>query len=191
MPLVAAGGEANVGGGHTCALMPDASVWCWGNNSSGQLGSTNVAVPGTSTVPVHVQGLPDAIDVSAGRNFTCAVDATNRVWCWGDNSFGELGTGTAGGSKRLATVVAGVKATAVAAGGGQACALTLAKTVECWGEGTSGQLGDGTITNSAAPVAVKNLTDVTALAAGGIPHVRPQLARRHVLLGQRRLRPAR
>ncbi len=167
VPLVTAGGEANVGGGQACALMPDATVWCWGDNSAGQLGSTKVAMPGISTAPVLVEGLPAAIDVSAGRNFTCAVDATNRVWCWGDNSFGELGTGTAGGSKRVATVVPGIKASAVSAGGGQACALTLAKTVECWGQDTSGQLGDGTTTNSATPVAVKNLTNVTAVAAGG------------------------
>ena len=165
-PMVTSGGEANVDGGQSCALLGDGTVWCWGNDVSGQLGNPTASQGGISTAPVQVEGLPPAIDVSAGRNFTCAVDSTNNVWCWGDNTFGELGNGN-GGLSAVPMKVPGVKALQVSAGGGQVCALTLAKTVSCWGQGTSGQLGNGATNNSAAPVAVKKLTNVTAVATGG------------------------
>ena len=58
------------GGGHSCALMPDQSVWCWGRNTTGQLGDGTAT---DSMVPVWVRTLLPAIDVSAGHDHTCAV----------------------------------------------------------------------------------------------------------------------
>jgi len=58
LPIVAAGG------GHTCSVMPDHSVWCWGQNTTAQLGNGTIA---DSTVPVQVAGLPPAVAVAGGR----------------------------------------------------------------------------------------------------------------------------
>ncbi len=167
VPFVTTGGAAGVpNGGHSCALMPDQSVWCWGMNSNGQLGTTQVGLQGHSPVPVPVQGLPAAIDVSAGANFTCAVDTSNNVWCWGDNSFGELGDGTFTQSSVPVEVSGGLKASQVSAGDDQACAVTLNRTVKCWGDGQEGALGDGSNSDSTKPVLVHGLTLISAVATG-------------------------
>src|SRR5579859_462516 len=81
LPIVAGGG------GHSCAIMGDKSVWCWGQNTTGQLGTGTIA---DSTVPVQVTGLPPALDVAGGHDHTCAVDTGHQVWCWGANAFGQL-----------------------------------------------------------------------------------------------------
>src|SRR5438445_12866630 len=79
LPVLAAGG------GHSCAIMADQSVWCWGQNTTGQLGNGTTA---DSTVPVQVGGLPPAIAVAGGHDHTCAIDTGHQAWCWGANAFG-------------------------------------------------------------------------------------------------------
>jgi alpha-tubulin suppressor-like RCC1 family protein len=76
---------------HTCALMNDKAVQCWGKNVNGQLGDGTV---GASLRPVLVNGVDSAVVVSAGREHTCAVLVDGRVRCWGDNQWQQLGTGT-------------------------------------------------------------------------------------------------
>jgi alpha-tubulin suppressor-like RCC1 family protein len=164
--MVTAGGEGNVGAGQSCALI-NQSVWCWGDNSSGQLGNPSVPLGGTSTVPVPVLGLPPVVDISAGADYTCAVDINHFVWCWGDNHFGQLGNGTTTTSG-APQQVASIQAYSVSAGGaGQTCAVTLASTVDCWGHGNEGQLGDASNADKLLPTPVKALTNVDTVAAGG------------------------
>jgi alpha-tubulin suppressor-like RCC1 family protein len=79
------------GGGHTCAVLNDGGVRCWGENWEGQLGDGTT--PQSST-PVSVQGLVDATFVSAGVTHTCAIASGGRVYCWGNNGDGQLGNGT-------------------------------------------------------------------------------------------------
>jgi alpha-tubulin suppressor-like RCC1 family protein len=156
-PLVTAGG------GHSCALMPDATVWCWGRNTTGQLGDGNTT---DSLVPVWVRALPPAADVSAGHDHTCAVDQSGSVWCWGANAFGELGGGTISVSDPFPVLAQGVAATQVSAGDGFTCAVTVAATVDCWGDNNYGELGDGSTADASTPQPVTGLTGVTQVAAG-------------------------
>ncbi len=92
--------ELVAGEEHTCALLTDDTLWCWGWNQFGQLGD------GTgldSTTPVQVAMLEDqVVSVSAGAWFTCAVKRDGSLWCWGRNDRGQLGDGTL--TDRLAPV---------------------------------------------------------------------------------------
>jgi alpha-tubulin suppressor-like RCC1 family protein len=156
------------GGGYSCALvpstppMPGGAVWCWGRNTTGQLGDGSDT---DSMVPVSV-ALPAVAGVSAGHDHTCAVNTANQVWCWGADAFGELGDGTTKVQGEFPEIVPGVLATQVSAGDGHTCAVTLAQTVECWGDNNFGELGDGTTADASTPQPVTGLTNVIQVAAG-------------------------
>jgi len=151
------------GGYHSCALMPDQTVWCWGENITGELGDgTNT----DSLIPVKVPGLAPAIDVAAGEYHTCAVSATNQAWCWGSNAYGELGNGTTSQDSTTPVLAAGFSAASVSAGHEFSCAVSVLHFVRCWGDNNYGELGDGTTSDSSKPVVVKNISNVIEVAAG-------------------------
>ena len=143
---------------HTCAVQtPSGNVYCWGLNSSGQLGTgTNTA----STVPVQVTGGLTFTEVSAGDDFTCGVTGDLRAYCWGRNSSGQLGNGNTVSTNTPVAVSGGLTFAQVVAGRTHACGRTTLGQIYCWGANGSGQLGDGTTNNSSVPVQVA-LTDVT------------------------------
>jgi alpha-tubulin suppressor-like RCC1 family protein len=158
--------EVSAGGSHTCARQTPGNVRCWGSNSDGQLGNVLLGPGARSTVPVEVTGISSALQVSAGQDHTCAVLVGGTVSCWGDNSGGELGTGTAVDST-VAVAVAGLTgATYVAAGGSHTCAIVGGGEVRCWGTNDAGQLGDGSFADAYYPVAVVGITGATKLAVG-------------------------
>ena len=151
---------------HTCAVTTGNTVYCWGRNSSGQLGNDS---EGDSPVPVPVADSADGgfvngsvESVSAGGSHTCAVTTGNTVYCWGSNSQGQLGTGS---TTPLSLVPVAVvngdegfvngQVESVSAGYDHTCAVTTGITVYCWGNNFFGQLGNGTSENdSSVPVRV-------------------------------------
>lgn len=160
------------GGAHTCALA-DGAVWCWGNNTAGQLGSDRGAL---QVAPGRVAGLPAPVTaLAAGRKHTCAI-ADGEVWCWGRSEAGELGSVPDElcrglyGSQPCTAVPARVRglgrdASALALGDAHSCAL-LAGEVRCWGRADRGQLGAKG--GGASPAAAVSLPGPAAsLAAGG------------------------
>ena len=150
---------------HTCAINAG-EVFCWGDNSRGQLGT---GTTDDSRTPVRVGGLPtNIVEVSATGYFTCALSASGELFCWGLNELGQLGDGTR--ENRLApvrsvSVLADV--IRVSAGGESACALRAAGVVSCWGRGTGGALGNGMLVDSLAPVDVVDLEPALGLEGSG------------------------
>jgi hypothetical protein len=136
---------------HVCALQAPGGVFCWGNNSEGQLGD------GTHTerhIPVPVSGLSDAVAISAGGFHTCALRASGQVVCWGENSAGELGDGTRLRRDIPVPVVGLSDAIAISAGTSHTCALRASGEMVCWGWNKFGQLGDGTQRERLVPTPV-------------------------------------
>jgi alpha-tubulin suppressor-like RCC1 family protein len=151
---VAVSGLANVtaisvGKASACAVLSSGAVECWGDNSLGQLGNGSATGPGTCagdpcwTTPVGVAGLPGpATQVVAGGT-ACALLSGGAVYCWGDNSDGQLGTGTNTGPQTCgsssacspAPVTALTGATEISAGAELplVCAALSGGSVECWG----------------------------------------------------------
>lgn len=75
---------------HSCALLADRTLWCWGDNLAGELGNGSLS---PSSTPVKV-ALDNVASVSAGHGHTCAIDTEGQAWCWGRNSSGKLGNGS-------------------------------------------------------------------------------------------------
>src|SRR3954467_9325232 len=154
------------GGYHTCIVMTDQSVRCFGENNWGQLGNGGFA---NASTPVPVSGLTAAVSAGAGIEYSCALLADGTVWCWGTNFVGQLGDGTIGGGSAVPKAVQNLSnVVALASGGFHNCVILSDRTVECWGRNQDGQLGNGNNTTDAGtPQPVSGLTGVVALASGG------------------------
>lgn len=158
---IAAGNE------HTCALISDGTVQCWGNNEVGQLGNGTIdsSPPYGTDTPVTVSGLSGVVAIAAGEWHTCALISGGTVQCWGYNADGELGNGTTTESDTPVTVTGLTGAVAIAAGQYDVCALLADGAVQCWGLNDYGQLGNGTTNNSDVPVATNALVPSVAWAS--------------------------
>jgi alpha-tubulin suppressor-like RCC1 family protein len=103
--------------------------------------------------------------VAAGLKHSCAVTAARTVKCWGDNTFGQLGTGDFDSSVTARTVSGLVDVTSVVAAMRHTCAMTATGEVWCWGDNGWGQLGDGSGRNRTTPVRLGALSSVVQISA--------------------------
>jgi cysteine-rich repeat protein len=153
----------SAGGTHTCALLADGTMRCWGGNYSGQLGNGEQVY---SRKPVAVSGLGGVVSISAGGSHTCAVLSDGTARCWGENRTGQLGN--AGSDRSLLPVsvsdLSGVAS--ISAGELHTCAVLTNGGAACWGKNSRGQLGNGTTKNSSLPVPVSSLSGVASISAG-------------------------
>ena len=151
------------GADHSCALMSNHSVECWGRNQHHQLGDgTNAPL---SATPVAVRNLSNVVALAAGADHTCAVLDDATVKCWGDDAGGGLlvPAGAPSGPRAVADLA---DVTEVSAGATHDCAVLSDGTLECWGQNAFGQLGDGTTSSSATPVVASKIDNVAEVVAG-------------------------
>jgi alpha-tubulin suppressor-like RCC1 family protein len=156
------------GADFACVTIQWGYAMCWGNNSFGAIGDGQVSAPRAPTqVPT-----PEIVgSIAAGRKHTCAItlaqSGARTVRCWGDNTFGQLGDGTAIAHATQAPVNGlPPTATRLVAGDWHTCAALANGDVWCWGDNDHGQLGDGSTTTRPSPVVVATPRSVQALTAG-------------------------
>lgn len=161
--------SVTVGEKHTCALLENGQVWCWGHNINGQVGVNS----GNSVLSPAMVNLAETADaISAGNNHTCVVLSTDDIQCWGDNSSGQLGDGTNLGGSTPVYVVAGdgvslVKGATISAGFSHTCSVQTNGRIYCWGLNTSGRLGIGVVSvDTKKAQQVINITSASSVSAG-------------------------
>jgi alpha-tubulin suppressor-like RCC1 family protein len=167
LPVVDLGSERTAkvivaGGSHTCAILDNSAIKCWGGNASGQLGlgDTNNrgdagSEMGDDLDTVDLGSGRTAVSITAGYGHTCALLDDNSVKCWGRQDEGQLGSkktfnsgatsGKMGDVLLAVDLGSGRTSTAIAAGGYHSCAILDNSSIKCWGENSSGQLGLGHI----------------------------------------------
>ena len=219
-----------VGGAHSCALLADRTVRCWGANSNGQLGNGQSESGLESLTPVTVLNSSGSAALSgvgslfAGKNHTCAILENSKVRCWGEGTSGQLGNqqnsdknlpvavnaGPSGGSNlsgvlqlalgdahtcaRLTSQIIcwgsgvfgqlgnsqnntfshpilpfdllGQKPIQISAGANHTCAIDIDNKPFCWGNNGKGQLGVNDVTNRNSPTLIPSLSGITSIAGG-------------------------
>ncbi|MBU1411776.1 hypothetical protein KKC22_09700 [Myxococcota bacterium] len=136
-----------------CAVKVDGSAWCWGRGDTNQLGTGTTS---DRLVPTAVTEFGSGVSqVTAGDTFTCARKTDGSVWCWGNNTFSQIGDGTTT-SQPLPTAVSGLTSdvSQVIAGRYHACAVKTDGSAWCWGRNENGAIGDGTVVLKSVPTQV-------------------------------------
>ena len=174
---------------HTCAILDNGDLKCWGRDSYGQLGdggtthtsSTYTVAPSSTAIDLGTGRT--AVAVSAGPENTCAILDNGDLKCWGYDSQGQLGDGgtntnTYAPSSTAIDLGTGRTAVAVSAVGYHTCAILDNGDLKCWGSDSYGQLGDGAnLANQGSPVAVSgsntwdSSTGASSGSSGGMTNV--------------------
>ncbi|MCH9663167.1 MAG: hypothetical protein K0U66_05855 [Gammaproteobacteria bacterium] len=172
---------------HTCAVKTNGQLWCWGLAKNGRLGLGDIDSADVAAVesfspekegilyqyfntqvnvvnrPVRVGTASNWKQVSSGSNYSCAIDTDARMWCWGNNKFGQLGRGS--GKDRLvpSEVESDEKWEFVSAGYLHNCAVSKEAKLYCWGDNRMGAVDYGSqdyLVGRPAKTSIKDLDDL-------------------------------
>jgi len=133
--------DVTAGFNHTCALDTAGHAYCWGNNSSGALGTGDTL---SGSAPRAVAGNLTFVSLTAGSSYTCGLAASGDAYCWGLNAVGQLGSGPSSGScgssyysgpceTAPVKVSGGLAFSSLSAGSFMTCGMT-GTGAWCWGE---------------------------------------------------------
>jgi alpha-tubulin suppressor-like RCC1 family protein len=161
---ISAGGSTE--DSHTCGIGADQKAYCWGKASRfGQLGTGAFT---NSPIPVAVVGGFDFGFLETGGYYTCGVIAGGDIYCWGYNTYGQLGDGTRTTSASpVPFAFGGLGLTSLHVGGQTTCGIDANGAAYCWGWGRLGERGDGVLSEvQTTPVAVLGSLSFTSLEIG-------------------------
>lgn len=152
---------------HVCAITDDYQAYCWGYGLNGRLGD---GAQLTRTYPVAVAisgvaGLKGFKSIATGGYHTCAISTDDKPYCWGANTYGQLGNNSTSDSLSPVLVsgggvLDGKAVISIAVGQKHTCALTSDNKLYCWGYNGNGELGNGQTVDSPVPVEITSSGDL-------------------------------
>lgn len=145
----------SAGDSHACAVISGGQeVYCWGKNNKGQIGNATFGYRNIASRAFGssiLSGGKTVKNVYAGGEFTCIVLNTGEIYCWGDNSNGQMGSGAATGflpaPVKVNVPFTSSGETSMYVGKDFLCALRTGE-MYCWGNNNKGQVGNGQSSNS-------------------------------------------
>lgn len=141
------------GSDFTLVMDPSCVVSAVGAGGLGQLG---LGVAGNKSTLTLIKAFTEISDIFAGGQTACAIKTNGDLYCWGDNTFGQVGNGKSGDTVLSPTKISGMQPVVhVAVGNGHTCAIDTSCHLYCWGHNQSGQLGTGNTKDSTIPIQIK------------------------------------
>lgn len=154
--------QLSAGQVHNCAITSAGQAWCWGYNADYRLGDSTTNL-GLAPVAVKPLGGVAFTSISAGHQHTCGLDSGGQAYCWGTNTYGQLGN-NATAHRRTPVAVqhpSGVTFASISAAEKHTCALDTTGQAWCWGYGAEGAMGGGFSFGDSIPVQVTHPSGVT------------------------------
>lgn len=150
--------------GMTCGLTNGSNIKCWGRNIANIIDHGSTTTP--RKYPTVVDGTHSYFQVSRGNAHTCAINLANQLFCWGENTYYQLGDGSSTDSVRPTHIDSGSMYSKISAGGYHSCGITISGSLKCWGVNNNGQLGDGTTVNKPLPTIIDGGVSYQDVSAG-------------------------
>lgn len=154
---------------HTCALLETERVYCWGQNFAGQLGNSSTVTQRTPTLVTGAYRFGHA-SIATGTMHSCAVTIIGSVFCWGDDRYGQLGSGRFLRRNTVSAVLLDETSRAINLGINHSCAVTTQGAVKCWGSNGSQRLSSRPFQNESTPMTVMELQQGIRTVAVGSSH---------------------
>ncbi|MFN2564454.1 MAG: hypothetical protein ABR499_05515 [Gemmatimonadaceae bacterium] len=171
VPTAVSGGhrftEISTSGQVTCALTTAGAAYCWGANTSGQLGVGTATVQSCIThigpnsfpcsrTPIAVAGGLTFTAISVAGAHACALTASGELYCWG-NQFALGPPGAVGVDNAPVRAAAALNFSTMSSGSGYVCGIVAPSSLYCWGAGDFGILGTGSTDRQSTPVLVPSV----------------------------------
>jgi alpha-tubulin suppressor-like RCC1 family protein len=86
--------SVSTGDGHSCGITPTGAAYCWGDGANGDLGNGSSTVAPAPSGPAAVMGGLTFRSISVANRTSCGITVDGAAYCWGDNTYGQLGTGS-------------------------------------------------------------------------------------------------
>jgi alpha-tubulin suppressor-like RCC1 family protein len=158
VPLRVMGGlvftALSAGEGSSCGLTPTGAAYCWGYNYYGQLGDGKSGSGTSRGAPAPVLGGLSFTALRSGNIHVCGITSGGSAYCWGDNTYGQLGDGTLVARLSPVAVSGGMSFSTISAGMWLTCGVSTNSVAYCWGHGHLGQIGNGVTGDRSVPTRV-------------------------------------
>lgn len=155
--------QISAGAYHSVGIKADGTLWAWGDNGAGQLGTGT----GNQSTPKQVGTANDWQSVAASTEHTMAIKTNGTLWAWGNSGNGRLGNGvSAAGITAPVQIGTATNWKSVKAGEGHTLALKTNGTLWAWGFNYYGQVGDNTDTDRTTPVQIGTATNWKEIYTG-------------------------
>ncbi|WP_416867305.1 MAG: T9SS type A sorting domain-containing protein [Imperialibacter sp.] len=155
--------KVSAGFSHALLIKKDGSLWAWGSNANGQVGTDS---KDDESTPRRIGSDNNWFEIEAGESHSLAIKTNGTMWAWGKNEFGRLGDGTTDDKLTPTQIGTDTNWKTISAGKEHSLAIKTDGTLWAWGRNEFGQLGDGTTEDRTVPVQVGTDTDWAEVSAG-------------------------